>query len=163
MMFDNLARIRSNYEKSLTDYRADRTQVLDTLTTASFFGGLGLVLLVAMLGMMRIVSGIHLWVAAIGATTCCLIIGAILTDPGRLATGPDRRAVFLLLRTGDAGSGFSSRNPMLFRRTNGASRLSGCRGIKREVLGPALTPGPLPATARGAIIGQPLQRSIGIR
>ena len=97
-MFDNLAQIRSNYEKSLADYQADRTKTLNTLTTASFFGGLGLVLLVAMLGLMRIVSGMHLWVAAIGATTCCLIIGAILMDPGRLATGQDVAVgVFLVL------------------------------------------------------------------
>ena len=93
-MFDNLDAIRSNYEKSLTNYRAGRSQALDTLTTASFFGGLGLVLLVAMLGLMRIVSGLHLWAAAIGATTCCLIIGAILTDPSRLATGEDTAVAF---------------------------------------------------------------------
>ena len=94
LMSDNLTQIRSNYEKSLADYQADRTKALSTLTTASFFGGLGLVLLVAMLGLMRIVSGLHLWVAAIGATTCCLIIGAILMDPGRLATRQDVAAAF---------------------------------------------------------------------
>jgi hypothetical protein len=93
-MFDNLDRIRADYEKSLADYQADRTQALNTLTTASFFGGLGLVLLVAMLGLMRIVSGMHLWIAAIGATTCCLILGAILMDPGRLATGQQMAVPF---------------------------------------------------------------------
>ncbi len=86
-MADNLNQIRANYEKSLADYQADRTNALNTLTTASFFGGLGLVLLVAMLGLMRIVAGMHLWIPAVGATTCCLIVGAILMDPGRLATG----------------------------------------------------------------------------
>ena len=86
-MADNLNQIRSDYESSLADYQADRTNALNTLTTASFFGGLGLVLLVAMLGLMRIVAGMHLWIPAIGATTCCLIMGAILMDPGRLATG----------------------------------------------------------------------------
>jgi hypothetical protein len=94
LMFDNLARIRSNYEKSLMEYQADRVPALDTLTTVGFFGGLGLVLLVAMLGLMGIVSGIHLWIAAIGATTCCLIIGAILTDPGRLAMGQEATVSF---------------------------------------------------------------------
>ena len=88
-MFDNLGEIRSNYERSLANYQADRTKALNTLTTASFFGGLGLVLLVAMLGLMRIVSGMHLWIPAVGATTCCLIVGAILMDPGRLATSQD--------------------------------------------------------------------------
>lgn len=93
-MFDNIRQIRSNYEKSLADYQADRTKTLNTLTTASFFGGLGLVLLVAMLGLMRIVSDMHLWIAAIGATTCCLILGAILMDPSRLATGQDMAVAF---------------------------------------------------------------------
>ena len=31
----------------------------------------------------------HLWISAIGATTCCLIIGAILMDPGRLTPEGD--------------------------------------------------------------------------
>jgi len=94
LMSDNLTQIRSNYEKSLADYQADRTKALSTLTTASFFGGLGLLVLVAMLGLMRIVSGLHLWVAAVGATTCCLIIGAILMDPGRSATRQDVATAF---------------------------------------------------------------------
>jgi hypothetical protein len=89
LMFDNLGQIRSNYEKNLTDYHAGRTEALNTLTTASFFGGLGLVVMVAMLGLMRIVSGMHLWIAAIGAATCCLIIGAILVDPGRPESAQD--------------------------------------------------------------------------
>lgn len=93
-MFDNIHQIRSNYEKSMADYQAVRTNALNTLTTASFFGGLGLMLLVAMLGLMRIVSGMHLWIAAVGATTCCLIVGAILMDPGRLATGQDAVVAF---------------------------------------------------------------------
>lgn len=93
-MFDNVHQIRANYEKSMADYQAVRTNTLNTLTTASFFGGLGLVLLVAMLGLMRIVSGMHLWIAAIGATTCCLIVGAILMDPGRLATAQDVAVAF---------------------------------------------------------------------
>jgi len=92
---DNLNQIRANYEKSLADYQADRTNALNTLTTASFFGGLGLVLLVAMLGLMRIVAGMHLWIPAVGATTCCLIVGAILMDPGRLATGEFTAVAFL--------------------------------------------------------------------
>jgi hypothetical protein len=94
LMFDNLNQIRSNYEKSMTDYQAGRTKTLNTLTTASFYGGLGLLLLVAMLGLMRIVTGIHLWIPTIGATTCCLIVGAILLDPSRLATMQDVSVAF---------------------------------------------------------------------
>jgi hypothetical protein len=97
-MSDNIGQIRTNYEKSLTDYQADRTMALNTITTAGFFGGLGLVLLVAMLGLMRIVSGIHLWIPAIGATTCCLIIGAILMDPSQLSPAPVAAAAFASYR-----------------------------------------------------------------
>ena len=94
-MFDNIGQIREDYERRLAEYRADRTKALNTITTASFFGGLGLVLLVAMLGLMRIVFGMHLWIPAIGATTCCLIMGAILLDPGRLTPGQDVAVAFL--------------------------------------------------------------------
>ena len=51
LMYDNIEQIRANYKKCLADYQADRTRALNTLTAASFFGGLGLVLLVAMLGL----------------------------------------------------------------------------------------------------------------
>lgn len=101
LMFDNVEQINSNYEKSLADYRADRTGVLDTLTAASFFGGLALVVLVAMLGLMRIVSGIHLWVSAIGATTCCMILGAILMDPVRPSPGHGAVVPFASYRAPD--------------------------------------------------------------
>ncbi len=89
LMYDNIEQLRANYEKCLADYQAGRTQALNTLTVSSFLGGLGLVLLVAMLGLMRIVSGMHLWIPAVGATTCCLIIGAILMDPVRIAPARD--------------------------------------------------------------------------
>ncbi len=103
-MYDNIDQIRANYKKCLADYQADRTRALNTLTTASFFGGLGLVLLVAMLGVMRIVSGMHLWVSAIGATTCCLIVGGILMDPGRLTPGQNAIGGVSRLSRTDAGS-----------------------------------------------------------
>ncbi len=83
-LYDNLQRLREQYDARLRQYQADRTRLLNTLTTISFFGGLGLVLLVAMLGVLRIVSGWHLWAPAVGATVCCLIIGAVLIDPSRL-------------------------------------------------------------------------------
>jgi len=86
-MFDNLKQLRSNYDQSLAEYREHRTRILNTLTTVSFFGGLALVLLVAMLGLLRIVWGLHLWMPAVGVTICCLIVGAILMDPSRLKPG----------------------------------------------------------------------------
>ncbi|MEN6557247.1 MAG: MG2 domain-containing protein [Thermoguttaceae bacterium] len=93
-MFDNLTQIRENYQKSLAEYQAGRTRVLNTLTIVSFLGGLGLVLLVAMLGLMQIVSGLSLWAATIGAATCCLIVGAILMDPIQQGARLDRVVAF---------------------------------------------------------------------
>jgi len=93
-MFDNLDQLKTRYQESLDDYRADRTQPLRTLTTVSFFAGMGLVLLVAMLGLLKVVQGVHLWVPAVGVTICCLIIGAILMDPSRLTSGPNGAVAF---------------------------------------------------------------------
>jgi hypothetical protein len=84
LMYDNLKDIRDNYDKSVSEYRQRRTHLLNTLTTVSFLGGMGLLLLVAMLGLMKIVGGIHLWMPAMAATICCLVLGAILMDPSRL-------------------------------------------------------------------------------
>jgi alpha-2-macroglobulin-like protein len=95
LMYDNIEQIRSNYKKSLAAYQADRTRALNTLTAISFFGGLGLVLLVVMLGLMRIVSGMHLWIPAVGATVCCLIIGAILMNPDQLTPAQGNAVAFL--------------------------------------------------------------------
>lgn len=123
LMFDNLDQIRANYKKSLADYHADRTQALNTLTTASFFGGLGLVLLVAMLGLLRIVSGMHLWIAAVGATTCCLILGAILMDPSRPATGQDLAVEFASYSAPSGTGKSSSLAPLLLAGPDGKASI----------------------------------------
>ncbi len=109
---DNLPRIRADYEKVLADYQAGRTRALNTLTVGSFFGGLGLVLLAAMLGFLGIVSGIRLWVAALGATTCCLIVGAVLMDPSRLATGLDTAVSFVSYSAPAARPGDAALDPL---------------------------------------------------
>ncbi len=93
-IFDNLGALQEKYDTSLSNYLADRTKTLSTLTTVSFFAGLGLVLLVAMLGLLKVVEGIHLWVPAVGVTVCCLVIGAILMDPSRLGSGPNGNVAF---------------------------------------------------------------------
>jgi len=80
-MFDNMSEVRRKYEASVAEYEKGHTKTLKALTTLSFFGGLGLMLLVAMLGLMKVVSGIHLWVPAVGVTTCCLLIGWFLMAP----------------------------------------------------------------------------------
>lgn len=94
LLFDNGEKVRSNYVACLAEYQSKRTAFWDTLTAATFFGGLGLVVLVAMLGFMRIVLGMHLWVSAIGATVCCMILGAILMDPIETPPGCDSVATF---------------------------------------------------------------------
>ena len=94
-VFDNLKQIQSKYTENLSDYRQTRTRTLRTVTTTSFFAGLGLMLLVAMLGLLRVVTGVHLWVPAVGVTTCCLLIGALLMDPGLLRANGDRVVAFL--------------------------------------------------------------------
>ena len=68
--------------------------MLNALTAVSFFVGLGLVLLVVLLGLLRIVWGLHLWVPAVGVTVCCLIIGAILMDPSRGRSPRDGAVAF---------------------------------------------------------------------
>jgi len=93
-VFDNLKTLQSKYDASLAEYRAQRTRILNTITTVSFFAGLGLVLLVVMLGLLKVVQGIHLWVPAVGVTVCCLLIGAIVMDPSRLTSGPDGVVAF---------------------------------------------------------------------
>jgi hypothetical protein len=91
---DNLGEIRQRYEESLAAYRAKQTQTLSTVTTLTFFGGLGLLLLVAMLGLLKIVSGSSFWLPAAGATACCLAIGAILLDPERQPADADPSLAF---------------------------------------------------------------------
>ena len=40
-----------------------------------------------MLGVLRIGSGLNLWIPTVAAAACCLILGTILMEPGRLAPG----------------------------------------------------------------------------
>ena len=93
-MFDNLAQIRAKYEESIETYRAQRTRLLNTLTTVSFFGGLGLLVLVAMMVLLNIATGIRLWLPAFGAAVACLVIGAVLMNPERLRSGEDVAVAF---------------------------------------------------------------------
>ncbi|MBN2474670.1 MAG: hypothetical protein JXB62_08680 [Pirellulales bacterium] len=94
VMFDNLDAIRSKYEAGLAAYERDHSQVLQIVTTLALFGGLALLLLVAMLGLLRMVSGVSLWVPAAGAAACCVIIGAILVGPDQLRSRADRQVAF---------------------------------------------------------------------
>ena len=93
-VFDNLGQIRAKYEQSLADYRVERTRALNTLTAVSFFGGLGLVVLVGMLALLNIANGLRVWVPALVSAAACLVVGAILMNPDRLKSGPQGAVAF---------------------------------------------------------------------
>jgi hypothetical protein len=84
LVFDNLSQLLGRYQASLASYRVNRTRVLNALTTLSFFGGVGLVVFVAMLSLLNIPSGLRLWGPSLGVAAACIVIGAILMDPERL-------------------------------------------------------------------------------
>lgn len=82
-MFDNLAEICAKYDQSLASFHEQQTATRRTVTVVSFFGGFGLVLLVAMLTLLKIISGIRMWVPALTAAVGCLAIGTLLMNPDR--------------------------------------------------------------------------------
>jgi hypothetical protein len=83
-MFDNLGDLRAKYEEGLTEYRAKQTRLLNAMVVMSFFGGLGLALLVTMLGLLNVIAGARLWGPILSAVVCCFVAGAVLMDPSRL-------------------------------------------------------------------------------
>jgi len=93
-MFDNLNQIRAVHEKNLSDFQADRVEFLNVLITGSILSGMGLIVLVAMMGLMRILSGLFVWIPALGAAACCLTVGTILLTPEPLSSGPEAIAAF---------------------------------------------------------------------
>jgi hypothetical protein len=95
-VFDNLKKIQdlSSYQESLDAHQAQWNEGLDTLITLTFFGGLCLLLLTVMLGLLKVVSGVHYWGPAVGVTICCLAIGWILKDSARLGAGPETAIAF---------------------------------------------------------------------
>jgi hypothetical protein len=93
-MFDNLPELQARYQDSLASYRANRTRMLNTLTTLSLFGGAGLVVFVAMLALMSVPSGLRLWVPALGAAAVCVVIGVVLMNPERLKSGSSGAVAF---------------------------------------------------------------------
>ena len=82
-LFDNLAEICAKYDQSLDTFHQRQTGTRRTITVVSFFGGFGLVILVAMLTLLKIISGIRLWVPALAASVGCLAIGTLLMNPDR--------------------------------------------------------------------------------
>ena len=93
-VFDNLKQIESGYKESLAAYQAEWDRGMDVLLTLSFLGGLGLVLLMTLLGLLKVVSGVHFWVPAVGVAACGLAVGVVLIDPARLRSGPQTAVAF---------------------------------------------------------------------
>jgi uncharacterized membrane protein len=94
-MYDNLGRIRAEYQKRLDTYYADRTQVLYTVITISFLGVWGLLFLVFMLGLFRIIRGASFWMPVLGTIVCCVMIGALLMNPRPFAGDNNPAVPFL--------------------------------------------------------------------
>lgn len=84
LLFDNLSQLLRRYQQGLAAYRMNRTRVLNTLTALSFFGGIGLVVFVAMLSLLDIPCGLRLWAPSLGVAAVCVVIGAVLMNPERL-------------------------------------------------------------------------------
>ena len=68
----------------LSEYRAQRTHVVNALIMLSFFGGLALALFVTMLALLRIVWGSRLWLPTVVATVCCVVVTAVSNEPSRM-------------------------------------------------------------------------------
>lgn len=97
MMSDNLSGLLERFQDSLTSYRENRTRVLNTLTTLSFFGGIGLVVFVAMLSLLNIPCGLRLWGPSLVVAAACVVIGAVLMDPERLKPSREETVPFASL------------------------------------------------------------------
>ncbi len=94
MMFDNLQHLLERYQANLIAYRLNRTRILNTLTTISFFGGIGLLIFVAMLSLLNIPCGLRLWGPSLGVAAACILIGAVLSNPERLKRNPGGDVAF---------------------------------------------------------------------
>ena len=80
---DNLGEIRAKYEKSRDEYQQKRTQLLRAVAAICFFGGLGLLFLLALLNLLRVTSGVWLWLPTLAAVACSVLLGLLLLDPRR--------------------------------------------------------------------------------
>jgi len=148
-MFDNLGAIRERYEQSLSQYKSERTPLLTTLITLSFFGGLALLLLVTMLGLLKVVTGVHLWVPAAGVIACCVAVGVIMKEdpssreesPGPVAFAPFELAPPVATETEVAPPGDDDSSEVDEEATEEEKREKGAQEAPGEMLGePAADP-----------------------
>jgi hypothetical protein len=88
-MFDNLSELQKQYEENLAKYRAKRNWLSDALTALSVLGGVGLLILMAMLSLLNVAGGPRQWATAIAVATVCLLVGGALVGPGRWQSPPE--------------------------------------------------------------------------
>lgn len=93
LMLDNLASLarRGGGEES-AGRPAGTGRAADLLLALVILGGAGLLVLVAMLSLLRIASGIRLWLPAVFASAASLLVGLLLIGPGQT---PMRAVAFL--------------------------------------------------------------------
>jgi hypothetical protein len=84
-VFDNLLDLQKRFQQDLSVYRTGQTEMLSGLTTLSFFGGAGLLLLATMLTLMNVATGLRVWIPAVVSSGVCLFVGTILVSPEALA------------------------------------------------------------------------------
>ena len=133
---DNGGQLRAAYEKRWPIIKPAAPAPSNTLTAVSVFAGFALVLLAAMLSVLRIGSGLRIWIPTLTAAACCLMLGTILMDPGRAAPGYGTAVAFA--SNDAAGQGDCPRQPRqalagrrMRRRPTTAGRGTGSRRTGR--------------------------------
>jgi uncharacterized protein YfaS (alpha-2-macroglobulin family)/uncharacterized membrane protein len=98
-LFDNLSQISKTYAKSLDAYKSERTRIINMAMVICFLVGLGLLLMVVMLGLLKMVRGFGFWLPALGATACCVLVASMTLDPSRFNLGRSKTVAFLSYQT----------------------------------------------------------------
>ncbi|MGW8256248.1 MAG: hypothetical protein ACWGMZ_02060 [Thermoguttaceae bacterium] len=80
-MYDNLEKIRSDYQKGLSDSPYNEMKPLYTSITISFLAAFGLLVLVMMLALFRILRGAFVWLSLLCVLGCGVLLGDLLHNP----------------------------------------------------------------------------------
>jgi len=80
---DNIEEIRGPYERQLLDYEESRSARLLMLGRLAFYGGMGLLIGIAALGLLQLLRSPRVWVPAMVGATACLIVGGLWTAAPR--------------------------------------------------------------------------------
>jgi hypothetical protein len=93
LLYDNLPEVQKEYSSALSSYHASREQYLKQSGQLAFFGAVALMVVLAMTMLMRLTSGVKVWLPALSAATACLIIGGLwmgarVEQDGQIALAP---------------------------------------------------------------------------